>query len=186
MAEKGKEFDPSDCIANLEHLKFFKAFIARVQKVKREEMVHYKCVFSSKKKMYIKCMSEREVDNAYTTCNMTGMHFSPSAMLDLDKKTYVPVFNANFRVTNPYKIHAMFPHKNGLVGCVLTSQPYNEFLETFIRENGESGRYPTCGACSKVTNGRKKCARCRQMYCGRECQEAHWPLHKAFCRCHCA
>ncbi|KAJ7349049.1 hypothetical protein DFH08DRAFT_864228 [Mycena albidolilacea] len=39
-----------------------------------------------------------------------------------------------------------------------------------------------CGQCSKRT-GASKCSRCKMMtYCSRECQVAHWPVHKVHCK----
>ena len=170
-------------VQNVEQLKFFKAFVLRVRDVEREDLVHYKYVPPSGKKQRPQMVRVNKgvTDEIYDTCDMSTMLFSPSAMLNLDDQTYVPVFNAKFPEPQSHT-HGMFPHKNGLIGCIINVHPYNDFIETFIRNNGESCRYPTCGACSAITNGRKKCGRCRQMYCNRICQEAHWPEHKALCR----
>jgi hypothetical protein len=39
-----------------------------------------------------------------------------------------------------------------------------------------------CGACLSVPDKSKFCTRCRQVYCGAECQTKDWPNHKAICR----
>ena len=41
-----------------------------------------------------------------------------------------------------------------------------------------------CAHCGKADNGTlKKCTACSQvLYCGRECQKAHWPAHKTECK----
>ncbi|KAJ7796861.1 hypothetical protein B0H14DRAFT_2913238, partial [Mycena olivaceomarginata] len=39
-----------------------------------------------------------------------------------------------------------------------------------------------CGQCSN-RSGALKCSRCKMMtYCNRECQAAHWPVHKIHCK----
>jgi len=39
-----------------------------------------------------------------------------------------------------------------------------------------------CSACKMIVDGRLKCSLCRQaLYCGQECQKAHWKEHKATC-----
>jgi len=37
-----------------------------------------------------------------------------------------------------------------------------------------------CGMC-KAEKPKKRCGKCVVFYCDRECQVAHWPLHKKFC-----
>jgi len=40
-----------------------------------------------------------------------------------------------------------------------------------------------CGNCSKPVSRANCCSRCHRMfYCGRECQRAHWKVHKTQCR----
>jgi hypothetical protein len=185
--EERSSIPDEDCIRNLVYLKFFKVFLLRVHDVQpREDMVHYEYVPPSGKKqraMMVRVKQHKDMDETYDMSDMTTLRFtpSPSAMLNFKSQTYVPVFNANFQHPKPHT-HALFPHKNGLIGCIINAYPYNDFIENFIDNNGASCRYPICSACSKITNGRKKCARCRTMYCDRICQEAHWPEHKAFCR----
>jgi len=44
--------------------------------------------------------------------------------------------------------------------------------------------HPTslCGNCGKTDEKLQKCAKCHfQKYCGKECQDAHWPEHKKVC-----
>ena len=41
----------------------------------------------------------------------------------------------------------------------------------------------TCLYCLKQVEGSKRCSRCETgRYCGKECQEKHWPVHKNSCR----
>jgi SAM-dependent methyltransferase len=41
----------------------------------------------------------------------------------------------------------------------------------------------SCGNCGKTDEKLSRCARCYlQMYCGKECQIAHWPQHKKVCQ----
>ena len=40
-----------------------------------------------------------------------------------------------------------------------------------------------CAHCGKADGTLKKCTACSQvLYCGRECQKAHWPAHKTECK----
>jgi len=40
----------------------------------------------------------------------------------------------------------------------------------------------TCLYCLQVVKGSKRCDRCETaLYCGRECQVKHWPVHKNCC-----
>lgn len=40
-----------------------------------------------------------------------------------------------------------------------------------------------CGYCEKVVTGKLQCSKCKSaVYCGRECQVAHWPEHKKICK----
>ena len=40
-----------------------------------------------------------------------------------------------------------------------------------------------CNFCSRVTNDLKKCTRCLKVqYCGKTCQQKHWPDHKIMCK----
>lgn len=40
----------------------------------------------------------------------------------------------------------------------------------------------TCAACGEK-NPSKKCGNCKGVgYCSRECQKAHWPIHKKTCK----
>ena len=41
----------------------------------------------------------------------------------------------------------------------------------------------TCLYCLKEVEGSKRCSRCETgRYCGKECQEKHWPVHKNSCQ----
>ena len=41
----------------------------------------------------------------------------------------------------------------------------------------------TCLYCLQVVKGSKRCTRCETaLYCGRECQVKHWPVHKNICQ----
>jgi hypothetical protein len=59
--------------------------------------------------------------------------------------------------------------------CCLVREPE----EVFVR------RVPACAHCDAVLHDaarRKRCSAClRAYYCGRDCQKAHWPAHKAAC-----
>jgi len=40
-----------------------------------------------------------------------------------------------------------------------------------------------CLYCLKQVEGSMKCSKCRTaLYCGRGCQEKHWPVHKNMCQ----
>ena len=40
----------------------------------------------------------------------------------------------------------------------------------------------TCLCCLKEVEGSMRCSKCRTaLYCGRACQEKHWPVHKHNC-----
>ncbi len=40
-----------------------------------------------------------------------------------------------------------------------------------------------CGACGKTAKNLSRCGRCKSVqYCGRACQQKHWPLHKKSCK----
>ena len=40
----------------------------------------------------------------------------------------------------------------------------------------------TCLYCLQVVKGSMRCSRCETaLYCGRECQVKHWPVHKNSC-----
>ena len=53
-----------------------------------------------------------------------------------------------------------------------------------LSDTSSSSHHQTCGHCG-VDNQTKKlfrCSRCRNsLYCSRECQVAHWKIHKEFC-----
>ena len=40
-----------------------------------------------------------------------------------------------------------------------------------------------CVCCLKKVEGSSRCSKCRTaLYCNRDCQEKHWPVHKNVCR----
>ncbi|KAF8068588.1 hypothetical protein FPV67DRAFT_1081966 [Lyophyllum atratum] len=42
---------------------------------------------------------------------------------------------------------------------------------------------PACDACLSPNDTLKTCSSCKLVrYCGRDCQRAHWPAHKKFCK----
>ncbi|KAK9820017.1 hypothetical protein WJX72_005202 [[Myrmecia] bisecta] len=39
-----------------------------------------------------------------------------------------------------------------------------------------------CAQCGKRVDGKLRCARCgRGLYCGKDCQKQHWPVHRRSC-----
>lgn len=57
-------------------------------------------------------------------------------------------------------------------------------LRLFVsKQNGrEIGLKYECRQCFKVMDKRKNCSRCKTVYyCSRDCQVAHWPIHKREC-----
>jgi hypothetical protein len=47
---------------------------------------------------------------------------------------------------------------------------------------GDPTSSPCCYKCRKVLENAKRCGACRiALYCGRECQQQHWPQHKVYC-----
>lgn len=53
------------------------------------------------------------------------------------------------------------------------------------RSTGQHAQPPLrqCGQCEATDKKLSRCARCHiTMYCGLECQKAHWPTHKQVCR----
>jgi tetratricopeptide (TPR) repeat protein len=57
------------------------------------------------------------------------------------------------------------------------------FVQQYMeRKSGTDRGGMACGACGKTPQTLKKCGRCKStLYCGRECQEKHWPAHKKSC-----
>jgi len=50
-----------------------------------------------------------------------------------------------------------------------------------INSNSNSSRH--CLYCLKAVKGSMRCSKCRTaLYCNRECQVKHWPMHKNICR----
>ena len=48
--------------------------------------------------------------------------------------------------------------------------------------NIKSGSSRHCLFCLKQVEGSLRCSKCRTaLYCGRDCQEKHWPVHKNIC-----
>ena len=44
-------------------------------------------------------------------------------------------------------------------------------------------RESKCSYCEKTSENLRKCTRCQSVqYCNKECQQKHWPLHKASCK----
>ena len=53
------------------------------------------------------------------------------------------------------------------------------------RNSSATGAHRECRGCSKPTEQPKICERCRMaVYCSRECQVSHWPMHKKECNEH--
>lgn len=56
-----------------------------------------------------------------------------------------------------------------------------EKLFASVNINEQQASKPICVHC-KVSNGSKKCSRCKvACYCSRDCQVKDWPVHKFFC-----
>ena len=52
-----------------------------------------------------------------------------------------------------------------------------------LAQLGLLGSTDKCSYCGQASATLKNCARCRQAkYCGRECQEMHWNMHKLICK----
>ena len=56
----------------------------------------------------------------------------------------------------------------------------NEELSNMNINGGDSTR--NCLYCLKEVKGQSRCSQCRTaLYCNRECQLKHWPVHKNIC-----
>lgn len=59
------------------------------------------------------------------------------------------------------------------------SKPLGSSIKKMLRKWEKGYR---CRQCNLVPEKRQSCGRCGALYCGRLCQEAHWPKHKATCK----
>lgn len=57
----------------------------------------------------------------------------------------------------------------------------NEVSSMNIGNNSKSRK--NCLRCLKEVEGSSRCSQCRTaIYCNRECQQQHWPVHKNICQ----
>ena len=59
----------------------------------------------------------------------------------------------------------------------------NELSNMNINSSSHSKKKNTCLHCLQEVEGSSRCSKCRTaLYCGRRCQEKHWPVHKNICQ----
>jgi len=59
----------------------------------------------------------------------------------------------------------------------------NEELSNINIDNSRSSSNRNCLCCLKEVEGSSRCSKCRTaLYCSRDCQLKHWPVHKNICQ----
>jgi len=59
----------------------------------------------------------------------------------------------------------------------------NDEISNMSIDNSRSGTSRYCLYCLKTVEGSMRCSKCRTaLYCNRECQLKHWPVHKNSCQ----
>jgi len=59
----------------------------------------------------------------------------------------------------------------------------NDELSNMSIDNSRDSSHRHCLYCLKVVKGSMRCSKCRTaLYCNRECQLKHWPVHKNICQ----
>ena len=59
----------------------------------------------------------------------------------------------------------------------------DELSSMSINSNSNSNSNRNCLCCLKIVKGSSRCSKCRTaLYCNRECQLKHWPMHKNICQ----
>ena len=58
----------------------------------------------------------------------------------------------------------------------------NELSNMNIDSSSHRSSDRNCLYCLQVVKGSSRCSKCRTaLYCNRDCQEKHWPVHKNIC-----
>ena len=75
---------------------------------------------------------------------------------------------------------------DGYKGIRMEHTDFKIFKCSLLNVIGESNKVdtaaPACHSCGKIDNGLLVCVKCKiAMYCDKECQRAHWKVHKGLC-----
>ena len=73
--------------------------------------------------------------------------------------------------------------ENGLINrTVTTIQEWLDGTRTMFQLGGETADKSCCANCGKKSTELKQCSRCKSVaYCSRDCQVAHYKVHKKPC-----
>ncbi|KAL7547931.1 hypothetical protein ACHAWF_011201 [Thalassiosira exigua] len=102
-------------------------------------------------------------------------NFEPNVELDAESDLHSAICRRTYEIlTGSQRATVKFFHQRAACSCL-------DHIYSHLKAH--SSKWGMCSKCKKVIEVRdlKGCRRCNMGYCSKECQQAHWPVHKNTC-----